>query len=296
MDPNDTFSPQGRIIDESFDRAYTKDCALCLLIRTNKLSYAVYDMARNKFVVHQSAYFQAAKESTSLAEILREVKSVIANDEFLHLSFKQVHIGLGFSATAIIPMELFEEDERGAHLALHTELDKDALVLSDEIKELDAVLEYAIPLPLYEYLQREFEDAQITHAQTGLLKAIKRKLKETENVPDQFASVHIYQEGFTICYFAEGQLVLLNKFEFKSKEDFIYYIMLICEELGINRDKAVFEFTGEIVEHSALFEISLKYLRNVRLGSRPENFSYGREIRELPAQFHFNLFALQPCE
>ena len=280
---------QGPLTDEQFDQQYTQHSTLCLLLRSNRLSYAVFDEDRQRFTMQQSRYFIAAEQRGAL---LDEIKSAIAAEDALHLPYRSVKIGLGQSASVLVPAEFWVEEEAGAHLSLQVETDPDDLILADQISDLQTVVEYPLDLKLLEYLQGAFPEASVFHADTALLTGLQAPASAGGR---DVVFMHIHQEAFLFVWYQNGQLQFFNRFEFRSREDFIYYVLLVAEELGLDRESARFVFLGEAVEGSAIHQIAQDYLRHVSFGERPANLQYARSIREQPGQFNFNLFALQLC-
>jgi hypothetical protein len=58
---------------------------------------------------------------------------------------------------------------------------------------------------------------------------------------------------------------LFNTFDYKSPEDFIYYILFAAEQLQLNPEYFQLELLGKIAENDALYNIAYQYIRNVTL-------------------------------
>ena len=61
------------------------------------------------------------------------------------------------------------------------------------------------------------------------------------------------------------KLHLFNSFEYKTPEDFIYYILFTAEQLQLNPENFKLELLGAIVENDAFYQIAYKYIRNISL-------------------------------
>ena len=65
----------------------------------------------------------------------------------------------------------------------------------------------------------------------------------------------------------------------------------MLDELELSHEDSnvqVWSSTDEVDEVTGLLN---KYIRNVNIGSRPENLSFGESFEELPEQFAFDLFS-----
>jgi len=61
------------------------------------------------------------------------------------------------------------------------------------------------------------------------------------------------------------KLLLFNSFEYKTPEDFIYYILFTAEQLQLNPENFQLELLGTIQEEDAYYKIAFQYIRNVSL-------------------------------
>jgi len=80
--------------------------------------------------------------------------------------------------------------------------------------------------------------------------------------------VHINKNHFEIIVTNQGKLELYNTFNYKTKEDFIYYILFAAEQLSLNPETLIFEFIGSINVDDDLYKIAYKYIRHIEV----ENF------------------------
>lgn len=77
--------------------------------------------------------------------------------------------------------------------------------------------------------------------------------------------VHVSETHFEIIVLRNQKLELYNSFEYKTPEDFIYYILFTAEQLFLNPENFKLELLGNISEESPLFQIAYKYVRNTAL-------------------------------
>ena len=58
---------------------------------------------------------------------------------------------------------------------------------------------------------------------------------------------------------------LFNSFDYKTPEDFIYYILFTAEQLMLNPEYFKLEVLGAINEDDEYYKIVYKYVRNISL-------------------------------
>jgi hypothetical protein len=77
--------------------------------------------------------------------------------------------------------------------------------------------------------------------------------------------VHMNENHFEIIVVQNQKLLLFNSFEYKTPEDFIYYILFTAEQLQLNPENFNLELLGNIQEDDVYYKIAYQYIRNVTL-------------------------------
>ena len=70
---------------------------------------------------------------------------------------------------------------------------------------------------------------------------------------------------FEIIVIQNQKLQLFNSFDYKTPEDFIYYILFTAEQLQLNPENFKLELLGTILEIDSYYAMAYKYVRNVSL-------------------------------
>ena len=83
-----------------------------------------------------------------------------------------------------------------------------------------------------------------------------------------------------------------NLYQYKTPEDFIYYLMNIVNHLSLDQDKISFVFSGEVVPDSGIYKLTYKYLRNIQFAQRPKWVQCSAEMN-FPGHFYYNLFCIE---
>ena len=59
--------------------------------------------------------------------------------------------------------------------------------------------------------------------------------------------------------------MFFNSYEYQTKEDFLYYILFVMEQLQLNPQEQLVELTGKTDPTSELYQIVYQYVRNVKV-------------------------------
>ena len=93
----------------------------------------------------------------------------------------------------------------------------------------------------------------------------------------------------------EKGLQLFNTFKHQSAEDFIYYTLFVYEQLELNPDEIDCCLLGEIDKPSGIYDLTYKYIRNIRFIKRNENVQLSPVINQIPEHFYYPLLHQHLC-
>lgn len=78
--------------------------------------------------------------------------------------------------------------------------------------------------------------------------------------------LYVRSGSFYACFIdADDRVQLCNSFDFKTPQDFIYYILFCYEQLGLSPEKTSLFLLGEIAEDSDYFEICYAFIRHIKI-------------------------------
>ena len=113
---------------------------------------------------------------------------------------------------------------------------------------------------------------------------IETLLNKYKNLDSDFCFVNVTNFNFEIVVLKDKKLALFNCFSFKTKEDFIYYILFTAEQLNLNPEEFNLVLMGDIEKESELYGILYQYIRNIKFYNL-ENQSYTIEGVSLHSYF-----------
>jgi Protein of unknown function (DUF3822) len=94
---------------------------------------------------------------------------------------------------------------------------------------------------------------------------VQKLLDVSKNNDNRKMFVQVSDTHFEIVVLQNQKLELFNSFDYKTPEDFIYYILFTAEQLHLNPESFKLELLGNIEEGDALYNIAYKYVRDVSL-------------------------------
>ncbi len=283
------YKPIVSLWDESFDEQAVSQYHLALELSSSGLCFAVLDLTRNKFILFENYLFQKKIAAEVLVD---ELRNVIFQKSFQTKNFKSVSVGFFSSKFTLIPSALYDQTLCDKYLEFNTPLLSAESILSDHIKSFDTHCVYALEKKTIEAIQKLFPNASLLHTLSPLLEILSASFK---NVSGKNVIVHLQQGHFEMIVLEEKKLVFANTFSYQTSEDFLYYVLFVCEQLKINPEIIELNLIGEVEKNSAIFSILSKYVRNLKFGNRPEMFEYSYVFDGIPSHFYINLFSHTLC-
>lgn len=255
-------------------------------LNADGLSFSLLDKEKNTFLGIREYTFNKIDNPKGLSG---KVKELVDTDSILSESFDSSSVSIDIGVNTLIP-QAFQSDESDESLLnfIQPTLSTEDLG-NDFIRSVEAHNLY--PLPSFQ-LPPSFGDIQV-HSSTVFIDAVLRNVP-TDDKTRLF--IEVGTNHFHLVGLSNRKLVYFNKFSFKTKEDFIYYILFTMEQLQMNPEKTPLVIFGEIDQRSPLFSIAYKYIRFVSFGLRPDGFQFASVLDELPQHYYFSLFHQHLCE
>lgn len=180
-------------------------------------------------------------------------------------------IRLIFSNTlfALVPDVLYQEDKASDYIEFNNFLLPNDPIESQLIESLNIQFLYSyieeIELQIKELFPKK--NIQISHSGYSLIQQLIAFSSEINYV------VWFNFSSIEIVYFKEGKLILYNFFETKTKEDILYYILFVAQQLNIDLNEEPMHIVGNIENHSETITMMKKYIRYVKIGIN-ENITF----------------------
>lgn len=224
------------------------------------------------------------RNSQSTGELLKLLKTHITSVFLETKSIKSLEVIYGNAQFSIVPQAYFEESHLPHYLKYSSKLIEGDDFSYDEISSIHANTVYIPFVNINNYLFDIFGSFEFTHVFSGLIdKSFKKSLSTRE-----YVKVHVSRQLIYLTAFRNQKLLLANAFSFETPEDFAYYILFSIEELELNREELIVEFSGHFFkteENSALAILST-YLRHISFSNEliSSKFDFVEGFQE-----HYNL-------
>ena len=249
-------------------------------------SFCVLDNDTKTFIA-LGDYFFKEKVAHTPQSLLTNIADVFDANKFLKNKFASVNVSHINDLSTLVPLSLFDENKLASYVEFNNKIFKHDFYAFDELKNHDMVNVYIPYVNVNNFFIDQFGGFEYKHFSTILVETLFNIYKYSV-APQMF--VNICRSHFEIVAISEKKLQLYNTFSYKTKEDFIYYVLFTAEQLKLNPEKLELKLLGNIEKDDELYEIAYKYIRNVSLLENRSKYKYTANITEELKRQYFMLF------
>ena len=220
-------------------------------------SFSVYNIISKKEVYFREYEFENSQVTPE--NLLLKIKDIFNTDTQLQNDFSSVLVIHQNNLSVLVPNRYFNEKELASYLNFNVKKLTIDYVAFDHLKALESKNIYIPYVNINNYLFQNFGEFEYKHHSTVLIE----KLLNSKNNIEKTMFVNVSKNSLDIVVLENNQLILFNTFSYNTKEDFIYYILFVAEQLNLNVNEFSLHFTGKVNIEDAIYKITYKYIKNV---------------------------------
>ncbi|MCO5237375.1 MAG: DUF3822 family protein [Chitinophagaceae bacterium] len=263
-------------------------CNLYVEVAADHLLFGILNNERREFIALQ--YVNLDKYNA-----VNHCKELVYHNEWLARSYNRVIVVYYFPESILVPEEMYDESLNKSSLDLiYGDLNKGE-VLTDHVADWNLYNVYRVPAPIHELLGAHFPKGHFFHAYTVMLKR-KRQVQSHKMPEGDEALLIFFPNKLLFGLFRNGDLQIMQTFEYETAEDVVYHVLNVCLQFQSNCEQIVLRISGLMDDHSAVYAALQKYFLHVELDPRPAELNYKEDFNEYPAHFFTSLFNIALCE
>ncbi|MDO5608082.1 MAG: DUF3822 family protein [Capnocytophaga sp.] len=235
--------------------------ALSIQVNLSGLSFCVFNPALEK--VETIYQFAVDFKYPNRAAIEKQLQSIFSTEGDLRQEFDTIKVLHNTEHFAFVPRALYTENTNAHHyLKYSVRIDNQDYVATDPLDVIDVVNVYSPNVLVNNVLLDYYGPFDYQHTATALLRMF---LTHYATQPYDVMYVYIEKTTFYIAYFHQKNLHYFNRFEYETKDDFLYFLLYSAEQLGIDMEQIPLYINGAITAQSPLFHQLKIYIRKVRI-------------------------------
>jgi hypothetical protein len=205
-----------------------------------------------------------------------------------HEDFHAVKVAFSNSLTTLVPNAVFSSKETVTYLEKSFRIPYNHYLLTNELLPLRCQNIYATPIPIYNLLQDAYNQVEYFHVATLLLSVWQ---EQAVNFQKKTVFVNVYTNYFQVGVFEREKLFLFNTYEYKASKDFLYFVLLVFDQLKLDPEQVPLFLSGDIMQQSEICNLLYRYIKTVTFLKRTTAYTFTKELDELPQHFNYDLFA-----
>ncbi len=248
-----------KIANNNLDLNNLKEYNLSIQLSLDGFSFCIYNSNPNE-VLALAVYEFQSNTIINPVKHLELVTQLYKQEELLKPTYKSVFVSHFNNLVSQVPLALFNKNNLQSYLQYSIKLLENDYITFDEINSSEIVNIYVPFVNINNFLIDKYGAFMFKHSSTILIENLLKSCKNSEGL---YLFINVINSNFELVVINNNKLELFNCFSFKTKEDFIYYILFIAEQLQLNPEEFKLVLMGDIEKESELYSIAYQYIRNI---------------------------------
>ena len=282
-----------RVKDSRFTVDDFDNYSLVMQVGVYDLQFAVVDSQDNKLMGLEDYQLEGVRTVNGR---LRLIKEILDNHEYLISGFcKDVKLCLKSHKFSLVPASMFVPERAMDYLALNSEI-KTSFEEIDYYKQnsVDIINVFAVETKLCRWIESIYKKkkVRIIHQGSALIEGV---FKHADHIEEKGMYCYVDRGILHILVTENNKLLYYNQFAARKKQDYLKYVMLVFNEIGMDNKKSHVFLWGFIKQESKEMELLKRYIRNISFGSKPSFLHYSRLYDEIEDHQYFDVMSGYLC-
>jgi hypothetical protein len=234
-----------------------KENKLSIQFNLDGFSFSIYNTPSKKEVYFREYVFENSQNSPE--NLLLKIETIFKTDAYLQNDFIAVTVIHQNNLSTVVPNRFFDKKKLAFYLNFNIKTLATDFITFDDLGTLNAKNVYVPYVNINNYLFQNFGEFEYKHHSTVLIE----KLLKNNTTKEKTMFVNVSKTSLDIVVLENEKLLLSNTFSYNSKEDFIYYVLFVAEQLNLDVQEFPLFLMGEINLKSKMYKITYKYIKNV---------------------------------
>ena len=196
-----------------------------------------------------------------LAPLEPQLERIFSTEDILNATYNEILVLHDNGLNTLVPDAIFDETVLGNYLQYTTKVYPTDYFDYDDINSQNCKNVYVPYINYNNFLLDKWGTFTFKHISTVLIEYISHK---SEALPFEFW-IHLNASEFQVVLLKNKKIIFYNNFQHQTKEDFMYYILFVFEQLKLDTNQVPITLFGEIGVQEDYYEIAYKYIRYVNV-------------------------------
>lgn len=245
---------------------------LSIQVNLNGLSFCILNRTSNTIEFLNSISFH---HKLNPFDVLNRLKTELSANSVFSDEFDSITVVHQNELSTLVPKALYDENNKADYLKFNTKILKTDYITHDDITVNDSVNVYIPYININNYIYETFGEFTYKHSSTVLVDTLLQKKHQSDSID---VYLHVNSNTIEIAVIDKQQLQLFNTFEYHSKEDFIYYVLFVFEQLSLDVETTVIYLSGVINQDDDLYSLLYTYIRHVEFEKMNFTYTFSEKI------------------
>ena len=276
--------PKKKVKTRSIDLNNLYETHLSIQLSLNGFSFCVLDKTYN--LIQKLVHHPFEQTASGPEDLLARVREIFEKEKLLQQRYGSVNVTHVNELSSIVPKALFDESKLKDYIRYSSKTFDNDYIVYDEIENHDLVNVYIPFVNVNNYLLERFGSFEYKHFSTVLISNLLGTYRYSEH-PHIF--IHVEKSHMYLVAISDNKLQLYNSFPFKTKEDFLYYLLFTAEQINMDPEHFELVLSGDIDKKSELYNIAYTYVRKIGLIENRFNNEFDASVNETSKRRHLTL-------
>ena len=235
-----------RIFQTNNNTDSTLQNKLSIQVSLSGLSFCVLNKP-SKRILHYS--YIAFNKIVPPIEVLKQLKEHLSSNKLFQQDFKDVTVIHDNALATLVPKSLFNKNNLSDYLKFNSKILNNDFITFDELSQNEIINVYVPYVNINNFIFDTYGTFEYNHYSTLLINTL---FEIHDGGTNASMYVNIRSNHFEIVILKNKELILFNSFEYKTEEDFVYYILFTAEQLLLDPETFPLTLMGKINKNDAL--------------------------------------------
>ncbi|MEE2700512.1 MAG: DUF3822 family protein [Bacteroidota bacterium] len=277
-------APKVNYSPSNIDNLLTEKCHLSVEVGRNHFTYTLFDTLTLTYVLLRDFDFDAK----DIGESTKKIEDIISEEPLFRKEFYSSSLAFVHFPSTLVPTAFYRQEDGRKVLSFNHKIYDE--ICAENLQQMDAVTVYSVPSELLNLVINRFPNTQIKCGSTIMIEHLLLQNESKEKV-----CVSVKNDIIEIVVIKDNKLIIHNCFAYDTKEDVLYYLLFVFEQLGFSPEKTDLILFDDILKSDETYQLLYDYVRNISFGSRPNNLNYADNLTELKQHQYYGLFSQLLC-
>lgn len=273
-----------------FDAEKLDQYALYISFEAAGLHYAIVRMQDRRLLYLQDYQFPT---TSNTEELFKSLTQVFEQDWYLKANFWHgIHVLCHTESFALVPVNVYQATRAKEYLHWIGSPDLPTELINIPLPPIKGQLISALRSDYLQWFREMYPQGKVTFY-PQIYPFVKHIIGHCEKLKKGYVYAELIDNKLFIGAWRNLKLELCNEYHCPTAQDVSYFILLVMDELRLEREECEVKLLGKISPISEIVRLLRTYIRHVSIGQgKPAWLEMGAEFDNQPYHYYADLFAM----